>query len=76
MALSSPPTELQLKALKLDLDQVTPLLAPYPDMAAEHQELLDLVDRLPSEKPIQQRGVRQRMIELGDLLRVQLAAAQ
>ncbi|HEX8953291.1 MAG TPA: hypothetical protein VF945_15660, partial [Polyangia bacterium] len=76
LALSTPPTDVQLAALRLDLAQVEPLLAPYPDMTSERDELAALVDKLPSLSEIDQGTARKRMIELGDLIRVQLAAAQ
>ncbi len=76
LTLSTPPTELQLSALRLDVDQLGPLLAPYPDMASERDELGQLVGKLPSMTMVDQMGTRRRMTELADLLRVQLAAAQ
>jgi hypothetical protein len=76
LALSRPPTELQLQALRLQLDQLRPLLAPYPDMMSEADELNELATRLPSQNDIDQEATKKRMTELSDLLRVQLAAAQ
>jgi hypothetical protein len=76
LALSTPPTELQLQAMRLQLLQITPLLTPYPDMAAERDELGVLVEKLPTQTELQQAATRKRMTELTDLLRVQLAAAQ
>jgi hypothetical protein len=76
LALSTPPTDVQLAALRLELTQLGPLLAPYPDLAAEHEELGDTVAKLPSLSAVDQASARRRMIELSDLLRVQLAAAQ
>jgi hypothetical protein len=76
LALSNPPTELQLQTLRLQLAELQPLLAPYPDMQSERDELADVVDKLPSLNEIDQTSARRRMTELTDLVRVQLAAAQ
>lgn len=76
LAMSTPPTELQLKALRLDAAQLAGLLAPYPDMAAERDELAVAVENLPTLTEIDQGTSRRRMTELTDLIRVQLAAAQ
>ncbi len=76
LSLSSPPTDVQLAALRLDIAQAQPLLAPYPDITAERDELAELVDKLPTMKSIDQDAAKKRMLELADLLRVQLAAAQ
>ena len=76
LALSTPPTDLQLSALRLQLAELGPLLAPYPDMASERDELGTVVDKLPSLSVVDQGAARRRMTELSDLLRVQLAAAQ
>lgn len=76
LALSSPPTDVQLAALRLDVAQVQPLLAPYSDIAAERDELAALVDKMASMNQVDQGTAKKRMIELADLIRVQLAAAQ
>ncbi len=76
LALSTPPTPVQLQALKLELIELHPLLAPYPDITAERDELAMLVDRLPTQNDVEQAATRRRMKELSDLIRVQLAAAQ
>jgi hypothetical protein len=76
LALSTPPTQLELQALQLSLAQIQPLLVPYPDMTSERDELAHLVDVLPSQTEVDQQATRHRMTELSDLLRVQLAAAQ
>ena len=76
LALSTPATDVQLKALSLDVAQVEPLLAPYSDVTSERDELADLVDKLPSMTEIDQGAAKKRMVELSDLIRVQLAAAQ
>jgi hypothetical protein len=76
LALSNPPTQVELQALRLELIQLTPLLAAYPDVAAERQELGETVEKLPSLTPIDQAAARKRLVELSDLIRVQLAAAQ
>jgi hypothetical protein len=76
LALQSPPTDVQLQALRLSLIELTPLLTPYPDMAAERDELGELVEKLPRQSLIDQGATRKRMTELTDLIRVQLAAAQ
>ncbi len=75
LALSTPPSALQLQALKLAAAQLAPLLAPYPDMMAERDELVAAVDNFPSLTPIDQASSRRRMTDLTDLIRVQLAAA-
>ena len=76
LALSNPPTDVELQALRLQLIQLTPMLAAYPDVAAERQELGETVEKLPSLTPIDQAAARKRLVELSDLIRVQLAAAQ
>ncbi|MGZ3443624.1 MAG: hypothetical protein ACXVDD_29075 [Polyangia bacterium] len=76
LALSSPPTELQLSALRLQIAQLGPLLAPYPDIQAEGEELIGVVDKLPSLSSIQFGPARRRLTELTDLIRVQLAAGE
>jgi hypothetical protein len=76
LALSDPPTQVELQALRLELIQLTPLLSAYPDVAAERQELGEVVEKLPSQTPIDQAAARKRLVELTDLIRVQLAAAQ
>jgi hypothetical protein len=76
LGLSTPVTDLQLSALVAQARQLAPLLVPYQDMASEGDELLTVVARLPSMTSIDQRSARRRLIELADLIRVQLAAAQ
>lgn len=76
LALQSPPTDLEMQSLRLVVLQLTPLLTPYPDMAAERDELGDLVEKLPTAPPRRQEAIKRRMTEVTDLLRVQLAAAQ
>jgi hypothetical protein len=76
LALQTPPTELQLQALRLAVLQLTPLLTPYPDMMSERDELGDLVEELPTVPPARQPELKQRMSQVTDLIRVQLAAAQ
>jgi hypothetical protein len=76
LALSTPATEVQLKALSLDVAQAEPLLAAYPDITSERDELADLVDKMPTLSDIDQGAAKKRMVELSDLIRVQLAAAQ
>lgn len=76
LALSNPPTDLQMQTLRLQLAELKPLLAPYPDMQAEADELGAVVENLPPLSEIDQAAARRRMTELTDLLRVQLAAAQ
>jgi hypothetical protein len=75
LALSVPPSELQLKVLAMQLDELKPLLVPYPDMLAEWDELATLAGKMPTQTEIDQTSTKRRMTELGDLLRVQLAAA-
>ena len=76
LALSNPPTDLQMQTLRLQLAELKPLLAPYPDMQAEADELAAVVENLPPLSDIDQASARRRMTELTDLVRVQLAAAQ
>lgn len=76
LALSAPPAAVELQALTLQLSELTPLMKPYPDMASEREELADLVAKLPAMTPMDQLVARRRLVELTDLLRVQLAAAQ
>jgi|SRR5689334_3845004 hypothetical protein len=76
LALTTPPSETQLAALKLQLIELQPLLAPYPDMMSERDELAQLIDKFPSLSEVDQGSARKRMTELTDLVRVQLAAAQ
>jgi hypothetical protein len=76
LAMSTPPTETELAALRLSVEQVRPLLAPYTDIGAELEELTTLLDELPSASPVEQETKRKRMTELTDLIRIQLAAAQ
>jgi hypothetical protein len=74
--MGTPPTETELAALRLSLEQARPLLAPYSDIAAEYEELGTLLAELPSASPVEQETKRKRMTELTDLIRIQLAAAQ
>ena len=75
LALSAPPTDVQLAALRLDLAQAQPMLAPYTDITSERDELAALVDKVPSMTRVEQEAAKRRMIQLSDLIRVQLAAA-
>jgi hypothetical protein len=75
LALSTPPTELQMTALKLATAQLAPLLVPYPDMMAERDELVAAVANFSALTLIDQALSRRRLTELTDLIRVQLAAA-
>jgi hypothetical protein len=75
LALSAPPTQLQLETLRTATAQLAPLLVPFPDMASERDELTQSIERLPTLTLVDQAGLRRRMIELTDLIRVQLAAA-
>ena len=76
LALSTPPTELQVSTLRTAMAQLVPLMMPFPDMASERDELSATIDRLPSLKELDQASAKKRMIELTDLIRVQLAAAR
>lgn len=76
LSLETPPTDVQLQATRLTLLELTPLLAPYPDMASERDELRQLLEQLPSLSVVDQLQAHKRMAELTDLIRVQLAAAQ
>jgi hypothetical protein len=75
LALSTPPTELQLTALRLATEQLAPLLQPYPDIMAERDELVAAVGNFSTLTPVDQASSRRRMTELTDLIRVQLAAS-
>ena len=76
LGLSTPPSDVELQALRLQLLEVTPLMTPYPDIVAERDELGELVEKLPAMTPVDQLTARKRLVELTDLIRVQLAAAQ
>lgn len=76
LALSSPPTALQVSTLRLQSQQLRPLLAPYPDVAAEGSELGGVIDKLPTLEPFEIGPARRRLTELSDLIRVQLAAGE
>ena len=76
LALSSPPHDVELEALQLTSQQLVPLLAPYPDLMPEQQELKDTVGKLPTQPLAIQSVTKKRLIELSDLMRLQLAAAQ
>jgi hypothetical protein len=76
LALSAPPTELQLSALRLQVEQLRPLLAPYSDITSEGDELSGVIDKLPSLRAIDVPAAKRRMTELSDLIRVQLAAGE
>ena len=76
LALSAPPTELQISALRLQLEQLRPLLAPYSDITSEGDELGGVIDKLPSLSAVDVAAAKRRMTELSDLIRVQLAAGE
>jgi hypothetical protein len=76
VALGSPPSPVQVKALELAIIELTPLLTPYPDMTAERNELGALVEKLATLSPAQRERAEKRMTQLTDLMRIQLAAAQ
>ena len=76
LALSAPPTELQLSALRLQVAQLGPLLAPYPDIASESDELGGVIAKLPTLTAVDVGPARRRLTELTDLIRVQLAAGE
>ena len=76
LALSAPPHDIELEALQLSLQQLVPLLAPYPDLMPEQRELRDSIAKLPTQPLAIQSVTKKRLIELSDLLRLQLAAAQ
>jgi hypothetical protein len=76
LALSAPPTELQVSALRLQVAELRPLLAPYSDITSEGDELGGVIDRLPSLSTIAVAAAKRRMTELSDLIRVQLAAGE
>jgi hypothetical protein len=76
LALGEPPTATQLQALQLTVQNLQPLLAPYPDLQSERQELAQHIAQLPTLSLVRQEAARRRMIELSDLLRVQLTASE
>jgi hypothetical protein len=76
LALSDPPTQQEVAALKLALEDLPALMAPYTDATAEVDELMGSVPRLVESRPLGQEPLKKRMRELVDLIRVQLAAAQ
>jgi hypothetical protein len=76
LALSTPPTDLQLQALTLAVHNVNPLLAAYPDVQAEGDEIGRLTADLPTHSVAEQAAVKQRLVELSDLIRIQIAAAR
>ena len=76
LALSTPPQDVEMQALQLSIVELEPLLAPYPDLMAEQHELVTTVPKLPTQPLAIQSSTRKRLLELSDLLRLQLAAAQ
>jgi hypothetical protein len=76
LALSTPPHDVELEGLQLSLQQLEPLLAPYSDLMPEQRELKDTIGKLPAQPVGLQLVTRKRLIELSDLMRLQLAAAQ
>jgi hypothetical protein len=76
LALAAPATELQLRALELAARNLAPLLAPYPDLQPEADEVAKLATELPTHPAAEQGPIKKRLIELSDLLRVQVAAGQ
>jgi len=75
LSMATPPTAAQLQALRLSVNELLPLLMPYPDVGAEGEEMGQLLQELPTLPEIGQARARKRMIALTDLIRVQLAAA-
>jgi hypothetical protein len=76
LALSAPPHDVELEALQLSLQELVPLLAPYPDLMPEQKELENSIGKLPAQPVALQSVTKKRLIELSDLMRLQLAAAQ
>jgi hypothetical protein len=76
LALAEPPTETELQALALTTESLAPLLAPYPDLQPERDELAQHLAELPTLTVTRRAEARRRMLELSDLLRVQLAASK
>jgi hypothetical protein len=76
LALSAPATELQVSTLRLQAQQLAPLLAAYPDVQAEGDELAATVEKLPAMSAVDVGSARRRLTELTDLIRVQLAAGE
>ncbi|HEY7955317.1 MAG TPA: hypothetical protein VII38_08485 [Polyangia bacterium] len=67
-------TEADQRALTLTVGEIVTLLKPYPDIAAEADELRELTAKLPATRAIELTQVKRRMGELTDLIRVQLLA--
>ncbi|HEX4458482.1 MAG TPA: hypothetical protein VIA18_10960 [Polyangia bacterium] len=76
LALSTPPTDVELEALELSANQLDGLLVPFPDLQAEQHELKTTLPKLAGQPLAEQTMTRKRLIELSDLLRLQLAASQ
>jgi hypothetical protein len=64
------------RALELTTQEVVTLLEPYPDIIWEARELRDDASELPSVTPARRSGLRHRMGELTDLIRLQLLASR
>ena len=63
-----------VRALELTLDEIATLLAPYPDLEYEVDELRALTEQIPSTPAPRLPRLRARMAELTDLIRLQLVA--
>lgn len=62
------------RALALTVDEIAERLKPYPDIAAEADELRELTRALPTTRAIDLPRVKKRMGQLTDLIRLQLLA--
>lgn len=62
------------QALSLTVNEIAELLAPYPDITAEANELREHVSKLSETRAIDLPRVKRRMGQLVDLIRLQLFA--
>lgn len=76
LALSAPPRDVELQGLEMSANELEGLLVPFPDLAAEQHELKATLPLLAGQPLALQTATRKRLLELSDLLRLQLAAAQ
>lgn len=76
LALSTPPRDVELRAIQISLYELSGLMAGYPDALGEQAEMKQLLEKLPNQPAAEQAGTKKRMVELGDLMRLQLASEQ
>jgi hypothetical protein len=72
---AGPPSTASIAALELTLDELGQLLAPYPELGEEVEELRRLAHALPQARTIDLPRLRARIAEITDLIRFQLVAA-